>query len=117
MTQGLLDQVDFVIDALSTSTNPDNIKECRDAVMGLQIAREVAVFGATELPELQPGERRLTFNQFKDLSAFIKTGEFTRLLDTNDLRTQLGLDGKFYVDVVAKSDVGVQSLESGSCEQ
>jgi hypothetical protein len=112
----LLEHVDFVIEALSTSTNQENVKERQDVVMGLQVARDIAVFGPTELPELQPGEQRLTFDEFKDLSTFIKSGEFGRLLDAHDLRTSLGLDMKFYVDVIAKSE-GVESYESGSCEQ
>jgi hypothetical protein len=104
MTGALLEQVDFVIEALSGSTNQKHAKERQETLTGLEVAREIATFGPTELPELQPGERRLTFNEFKDLSTFIKSDECDRLLDTYDLRTSLGLDRKFYVDVILKSE-------------
>jgi hypothetical protein len=104
MTQGLLEQTDYVIEALSRSKNERHAKEREYALILMHYARHAATFGPTELPELQPGEQRLTFDEFKDLSTFIKSGEFNRLLDTNDLVTQLGQDFKWYVDVVVKRE-------------
>jgi hypothetical protein len=113
MTEALLENVNFVIEALYRSHNPEHAQERQSVLTGLEVAREIAKFGPTELPELQPGEQRLTFDEFKDLSAFIKSGEFNRLLDDHNLVTQLGLDGKFYVDVIAKSEA-VESATRGS---
>jgi len=104
MTHGLLEQTDYVIEALSRSKNERHAQEREATLILMHYARHAATFGPTELPDLQPGEQRLSFDEFKDLSTFIKSGEFNRLLDTNDLVTQLGPDLKWYVDVIAKRD-------------
>jgi hypothetical protein len=104
MPSELLKQTDYVIEALSRSKNERHAQEREAALTLMHYARHAATFGPTELSELQPGERRLQFDEFKDLSTFIKSGLFSRLLDTNDLVTRLGFDLKWYVDVVVKSE-------------
>lgn len=43
MKNELLSQADFVIEALSTSTNQDNVKERADVLMRLRVARDAYV--------------------------------------------------------------------------
>jgi len=63
--------------------------------------------GPQKLEPLQPGERRLVLSR-EDFRDFIRFGDFNRLLDTNDLVTQM-IDesdesgGMFAVTVVAKA--------------
>jgi hypothetical protein len=43
MLDTLVQQADFVIEALSTSTNQDNVKERADVLMRLRVARDAYV--------------------------------------------------------------------------
>jgi hypothetical protein len=100
--QETLEQAEYVIEELSKSTNEKHAQERRETLTALRVAREVAEFGPCELLELQEGESRLRFT-WPELMAFMKTPEYLRLLDTNDLVTMLGDDGLGYaLDIVAR---------------
>ena len=60
--EAILDQVDFVIDALSKSTNPRHAEERADTLTQLRATREIAVLTPNPEPrELEPGEIRMRF--------------------------------------------------------
>jgi hypothetical protein len=60
-------------------------------------------FRSTVLPKLKDGERRMMFSPKELITFFSSTGEADTLLDTNNLVTRYNVDGRFAVDVIAKS--------------